>query len=369
MKIPFVDLKAQYQSIRSEIDGAIQSVIDDGAFIGGFSNKYVQSFEKNFSHFLNGAGFVGCANGTDSLEIILQAHGISVNDEVLVPALSWISSAECISNIGARPVFVDVKPECFTIDETKIIDKITSNTKAIIPVHLYGHPCEMDMIMKIAEEHNLLVIEDCAQSHGALYKGRLTGTMGDASSFSFYPGKNLGAYGDAGGISIRDSLILEKARQIANHGQTQKHNHVSTGRNSRLDGIQASILDVKLPYLQEWNKKRRVIAETYMQRLSHLPIVLPKSSAQIEHVYHLFVIRIKNRDQIIKKLEAKGVSTSIHYPIALPAMPAFQYLGINSNDYPVAIKGSSEILSLPIYPEMGNAQVNYVCDCIDESLS
>jgi dTDP-4-amino-4,6-dideoxygalactose transaminase len=265
-------------------------------------------------------------------------------------------------------VFVDIKADCFTINEKLILSRITSNTKAIIPVHLYGHPCEMDSIMEIANQHKLIVIEDCAQSHGSSYKGKMTGTIGHAASFSFYPGKNLGAYGDAGGMSIKDPEILEQARRIANHGQVSKHNHITTGRNSRLDGIQAAVLQVKLPYLGSWNQKRCAVAEKYIRKLAHLPLILPKSSKDVQHVYHLFVIRNVHRDNLAKQLAENGIATSIHYPVALPAMRAFQHLDLKVKDYPVAMKAASEILSLPIYPEMDDAQLNYVCECIDKVL-
>lgn len=364
MTIPFVDLNAQYNSIKIEIDEAIRLVIDEAAFIGGFSNRFVNSFENNFSDFLEGSNFASCANGTDSLEIILKAFNIGPGDEVLVPALSWISTAECVSNIGAKPVFVDIKENSFTIDENLLTTKVNKNTRAIIPVHLYGQSCEMDTILEIAKSNGLIVIEDCAQSHGARYKGILTGTMGDASSFSFYPGKNLGAYGDAGGFSIKRADIFEKAKQIANHGQKKKHIHVLTGRNSRLDGIQAAVLDVKLKFLNEWNFKRRKIANRYIDFLSNSEIKLPVAFANCEHVYHLFVIRVKNRDYLANQLSKKGISTSIHYPTPIPRMEAFNYLNIPAGIFPVAGHACDEILSLPIYPEITEPEVQFVCDSI-----
>jgi len=363
MKIHLVDLLTQYQNIKQEIDSAIQSVIQETAFIGGFNNLFVRQFEESFARFLGVHHCVSCANGTDSLEILLKSTGIGVGDEVIVPALSWISTSEAVSNIGAKPIFVDIDEKTYTIDVTKIEEKITSKTKAIIPVHLYGHPAEMDSILKIAKNYNLYIIEDCAQAHGAEYKGKKVGTIGHAGSFSFFPGKNLGAYGDAGGMVTNDFELAEKARMIANHGQKKKHDHWMEGRNSRLDGIQAAVLNVKLKYLEKWTENRREIAKTYSTYLKE-EIITPKEAGTVKHVFHLYVIRAKDREGLRIHLHHLGIETAIHYPLPLPYLKPYQS-HLSSNEYPIASKVCNEILSLPIYPEMSNDTVQKIIESVN----
>jgi dTDP-4-amino-4,6-dideoxygalactose transaminase len=357
MHIPFVDLKEQYQRIKPEIDTAIQKVIIDTAFING---KYVHEFEELFGKFLGLNHVVACANGTDSLEILLKAYGIGSGDEVIVPAVSWISTSEAVSSVGATPVFVDIDSDNYTIDCKLIEQKISPSTKAIIPVHLYGNPADMIEIMNIAEKKNLLVIEDCAQAHGARIKGKMVGTFGHAASFSFYPGKNLGAYGDAGAMATNDSSIAAKMRMIANHGQLEKHNHVMEGRNSRMDGIQGAILSVKLKYLNEWIKKRIKHAENYNRLFNGTSIKTPSVRSNSEHVYHLYVILSDKRDVLKRHLHEQNIETAIHYPVALPFLEAYSRMHYKPSDFPVAYNFSSRILSLPIYPEMTSDMINYV---------
>ena len=359
--IPFVDLQAQYKSIKSEIDFAIASVIADLAFISG---KYARKFEEEFAAYLGIKYCVGCGNGTDAIEILLKSFNIGIGDEVIVPAHSWISTSEAISNVGAKPVFVDTHPDYYTIDVSKLEEKITSNTKTIIPVHLYGLPVEMDEIMKIAKKHNLIVIEDAAQAHGAEYKGRKVGTIGDAAIFSFYPGKNLGAYGDAGCIVTNNEEIAIKARMLANHGQLIKHEHKFEGRNSRLDGIQAAILSVKLKYLDKWNNVRRQHAELYCKLLSGKNVKLPSAPAYSKHVYHVFAIQIENRTDIITKFKEAGIETLIHYPTPLPFLDAYKHLGHKREDFPVVSGYTDKLLSLPMFPELTGEQIEMVCGLI-----
>jgi dTDP-4-amino-4,6-dideoxygalactose transaminase len=363
-RIPFVDLHAQYLSIRSEIDDAIASVIRETSFIGG---ARVARFEQSFATFLGLPHVVSCANGTDSMEIILKAWGIGPGDEVIVPAASWISTSEAVGNVGARPVFVDVERDHFTIDTSLIEAAVTSRTKAIIPVHLYGHPADMPAIMSIAEKHGLRVLEDCAQSHGASIDGKLAGTFGHASSFSFYPGKNLGAYGDAGGMATADPELAARLRAIANHGQQGKHNHLMEGRNSRLDGLQAAILSVKLPHLDAWNRSRIRVAEGYTQRLRECPMELPTVRAGYRHVFHLYVVRTDDRESLARALQAEGIETAIHYPTALPFLPCYAHLGHRPADFPVAYSNQSRILSLPIFPEMTEEMLDRVASVIHSS--
>ena len=350
MNIPFVDLKSQYQSIKGEIDDAIQSVIEESAFIRG---RYVSRFEEEYAREYGVEHCISCASGTDALYIALKALGIGPGDEVITTALSWISTSQTISQTGAQVVFVDIEEGYFTIDPARIERVITDRTRAIIPVHLYGQAAEMDTIMSIAEKHDLLVIEDCAQAHFAKYRGRTVGTFGIAGAFSFFPGKNLGAYGDAGAIISRDEQFSTRARMFANHGCLVKHQHEIEGINSRLDGIQAAVLSVKLKHIHKWNSQRRRIGLLYLQLLSDIdnvsPPLLRKHS---EHVYHLYVIRTDKRDDLHQHLKNSGIFSGIHYPTALPFLAAYEYLGHKPSEFPVAYKYQSEILSLPMYPEI-----------------
>ena len=365
MQVPFVDLYAQYLSIKEDIDGAIARTIHESSYIGGAS---VKRFESLFGEYIGLTHVVACANGTDSLEMLLQAMGVGAGDEVIVPAISWISTSEAVSSVGAKPVFVDIEADYYTINPALIEAAITPRTKAIIPVHLYGHPADMPAIMAIAQKHHLRVIEDCAQSHGATIAGKKAGTFGDAASFSFYPGKNLGAYGDAGAVATNDESLAHAVRRIANHGQEGKHNHVSEGRNSRLDGLQAAILNVKLPFLESWTHARIRNASIYTSLLQGVNVVLPQVRSGAQPVYHLFVIRTSNRSTLQAKLKEAGVETAVHYPTALPFMPCYGGHGHTKSDFPVAAQYQDEILSLPMYPELSEAAIRYVTDVI-KSLS
>jgi len=364
MKIPIVDLKAQYQSIKTEIDEAIQNVINETAFIKG---KYVQKFEADYAEAYNVKNVVSCANGTEAIYITLKALGIGPGDEVITTALSWISTSETITQASAQVVFVDIDPDYYTIDTAKIENKITEKTKAIIPVHLYGHPGNMTDIMAIAKKYNLKVIEDCAQAHFAQWKGKYVGTFGIAGTFSFFPGKNLGAYGDAGCIITNDDELAKKARMFANHGALKKHYHEFEGINSRLDGLQAAILSVKLKYIQEWTNLRIRHAAAYNKLLSSIEnIVTPSTHQDAKHVLHLYVVRSENRDEMQNHLKLNGVSSGIHYPTALPYLKAYEYLGHSPADFPVAYQYSREILSLPMYPELNDTSIRRISDILSE---
>lgn len=360
MSIPFVDLKAQYNSIKGEIDEAIAGVLDSTSFIGG---DIVLNFEKEFAEYLGAKYCVGCANGTDSMEIILKAMGIGSGDEVLVPANSWISTAEVVNNVGAEPVFIDVLEGEYTINPDLIEAAITSRTKAIIPVHLYGLPARMPEIMALAKSHNLLVIEDCAQAHGASIHGQKVGTFGHAASFSFYPGKNLGAYGDAGGIATDNEDLAITCRMIGNHGQLSKHDHQLVGRNSRMDTMQAAILRAKLPHLDKWVEARNQVAQWYEQNLAD-DIIKPLSISDYYHAYHLYVIRSKEREKLLPILKKADIGFAIHYPTPLPLVKAYEYKGLKPEDFPVASELSKEIVSLPMYAEMGLENVKYVSSIV-----
>lgn len=358
--IPFVDLKAQYLSIKDDIDKAIQDVIEQTAFIGG---TVIKEFEAAFAAYIGTKHCIGCGNGTDSIEILLKAMNIGSGDEVLVPANSWISTSEAVSAIGATPVFVDVD-EFYCINISLAEKKITAKTKAIIPVHLYGHPADMPAVMKLAEKYDLKVIEDCAQSHGAEINGKRTGTWGHAASFSFYPGKNLGAYGDAGAMLTSDDELAAVCRQIANHGQIKKHHHVREGRNSRLDTLQAAILLAKLPYIDNWTKARVKHAGLYNELLRDADVTTAPVRKNSTHVYHLYVIQTQRREDLQKYLKENGVETALHYPTALPLLPCYAQYNYRSEDFPVAFHNQSRILSLPMYAELTDEQIHYVAGLI-----
>lgn len=364
MNVPFVDLKAQYKSIKSEIDTAISDVIQNTSFIGG---ETVNKFEKSFATLYGVEHCISVGNGTDSLYIIMRMLNIGKGDEVITVANSWISSSETISQTGAKPVFVDIDPIYYSINENLIEAAITPRTKAIMPVHLQGQICDMDKIMAIAKKHNLYVIEDCAQSHFSEYKGIRAGLKGIAASFSFYPGKNLGAYGDAGCIITNDSELADKFKMFARHGALKKHFHKIEGINSRLDGIQAAILSAKLPHILEWTQKRIANAKKYDEYLAtEANVVLPCVRPNSVHTYHLYVIRVKNREGLVDHLKSNGIETAIHYPAILPNLEAYKYLGYTPSDFPVANSYQAEILSLPLYPEMTDEMIKFVTVSIKE---
>lgn len=356
MKIPFVDLHAQYQSIKPEIDAAIAEVIAQSAFIRG---AHVERFEQAWAQTLGVKHCVSCANGTDALYIAMRGLGIKPGDEVVTTAHSWIATSETITQAGGRVVFCDTDYDTFTIDPALIESKITPRTVGIIPVHLYGQPADMDPIMAVARKHKLWVIEDCAQAHLARYKGKLVGTFGNVATFSFYPGKNLGAYGDAGCGVTNDDRLADWMGTFARHGG--KGEHVMEGINSRMDGLQAAILNVKLPHLETWTAARRRVAARYDSLLAELEdIVTPAVAASRDHVYHLYVIRTEERDALKKHLADCGIATVLNYPKALPFYPAYSYLGHTPRDFPQAYANQSQILSLPIYPEITDDAIAFV---------
>ncbi len=356
MKIPFVDLHAQYLTIKPEIDAAIADVIANSAYIRG---SHVDQFEKAWAQTLRVKHCVSCANGTDALYIAMRGLGIKPGDEVITTAHSWISTTETITQAGGRVVFTDTEYDTFNLNAAQIEARITPRTVGIIPVHLYGQPADMDAVMAIAKKHQLWVIEDCAQSHLARFKGKLVGTFGDAATFSFYPGKNLGAYGDAGCLVTNDDKFADWCATYARHGG--KGEHIMEGINSRLDGLQAAILNVKEPHLAKWTEARRKVAARYNELLAGVgDLVTPKVAADRDHVYHLYVIRTEQRDALKKHLADAGIGTVLNYPKALPFFPAYAYLGHQPADFPVAYANQSRILSLPIFPEMTDEMIVYV---------
>ena len=366
MKINFVDLKRQYLSIKDEIDFAIKNTLENTSFILGDD---VREFEKNFSKIHNVKNCISVANGTDSLFIIMKSLGIGSGDEVITVCNSWISSSETISLTGAKPVFIDVDPNTLSLDVDKLENLVNDRTKAIMPVHLFGNPCEMNEILSIASKYNLKIIEDCAQAHLANYNDNLVGTFGIASSFSFFPGKNLGAYGDAGAILTDDDDLAMKCRMFARHGALKKHHHLIEGINSRMDNLQAAILNVKLKYLNEWTLKRQEAAKIYKENLKNCNVTCLEETLNSKSSYHLFVIICEDRDDLKKFLLKNGISCAIHYPKIIPLQPAYSQYNYAEKDFPVGSKLQHKILSLPIFPEIKKIEIDYITNLISEFYS
>lgn len=368
MNIPFVDLKTQYASIKKEIDTAVSEVISNTAFVGG---PFLKAFEEEFASFCGTEHCVGVGNGTDALFVALKALGIAPGDEVITAANSFIATSEAITMAGGKVVFVDVDPDTYNMDVRQVESRITPATRAIIPVHLYGQPADMDPILDLAKKHGLKVVEDAAQAHGGIYKGKNVGALGDVACFSFYPGKNLGAYGDGGALVTDDEDVANKARMFANHGRADKFGHIFEGVNSRLDGIQSAILSVKLKHLNDWSELRRKNAYLYNALLADTDVTTPVEIDDVRAVYHLYVIRVNTdkRSAFQEHLKSKGVANGIHYPIALPNLKAYEYLGHSGDDFPVSTKVSGQIVSLPMFPELTEEQISYSVDRIKEFFS
>lgn len=366
MKVPFVDLKTQYSSIASEIGGSVSEVLKDCDFILGAK---VKAFEREFASYCGSTYSLGVSSGTEALHLALRALGIGPGDEVITQANTFIATALAISYTGATPVFVDVEEETFNIDPRLLEKAVTPRTKAIIPVHLYGRPAPLDAIKEVAARHNLFIVEDACQAHGALYSGEAgaarAGTLGDIAAFSFYPGKNLGAYGDGGAITTGDTELYVKLRMLRDYGQVVKYHHQVEGYNSRLDTIQAAVLSVKLKYLDRWNGLRADHAARYSELLAGIPEVRSPELCE-GHVYHLYVIRAQERGGLAEFLGSRGISTGIHYPVPNHLQPAFGRLGYAKGSFPVTERLSGEILSLPIFPELKYNQIRRVADAISD---
>lgn len=358
--IRFLDLHRQYEGIRGEMDAAMAAVLGDSAFIGG---KYAQEFEQAFAAYQRVPHCVGVANGTDALEIAIEALDLPRGSEIVVPAYTFIATSESVTRTGHRVVFCDCDPRTYTLSVPDLARRVTARTSAVIAVHLYGHPCDMDPVLELASAHELKVIEDCAQAHGAEYKGRRVGGLGDVGTFSFYPGKNLGAYGDAGAIVTRDKALARRCRMMANHGRVEKYDHDFEGRNSRLDGLQAAVLSVKLRHLEAWTERRIQIAGLYQRLLDGAGPVLPLAEPWARHVYHLFVVRSPRRDALQAHLKAAGIETAIHYPSALPMLKAYTSLEQDcSSMFSVAAAG--EVLSLPMGEHLADGDVEQIASAI-----
>ncbi len=366
MKVPLVDLQAQYASIKPEIDAAIARVLASCAFAGG---PEVKAFEDAFAAYCGRAQCIGVSNGTSAIELAARALKIGPGDEVILPANTFFATAEGISILGATPVFVDVDEETALIDPGLIERAITKNTKLIIPVHLYGQMADMPRIMEIADRHGIPVVEDCAQSHGAMADGRKAGTFGVAATYSFYPGKNLGAYGEAGAVVTDDPAVADFTRLFREHGSVTKYLHKIVGRNDRMDGLQGAVLAAKLPHLNAWNAARRKWAAAYRELLkddARVRIVAERPGS--EGVYHLFVVRVADRDAVLKKLHAAGIGAGIHYPVPLHLQECYAHMAHKPGDFPAAERLCAEIISLPLYPELTDEHVAYVAQALKSTL-
>ena len=361
--IKFLDLAKQYRGFKEEADQALAEVISNSAYIGG---KHVDQFEKDFAAYHQAAHYVGVGNGTDALELVLEGLQLPAGSEAIVPANSFIATSEAASRSGLKVIFADCDPETYVLDLADLERRITPRTKVILAVHLYGHPCDMDPILALADKHALLVVEDCAQAHGSLYKGKMVGTFGVAGCFSFYPGKTLGAWGDGGAVITGDGKLAERVRMLANHGRTSKHAHAEEGRNSRLDGLQAAILGIKLKRLESWIQRRLEVADLYGKELSGIgQVVLPKRRDHVRQSYHLYVIRAERRDELKAFLGEKGIQTGIHYPVALPKLEAYRHLTEDYSDL-FACRADSQLLSLPLGEHLEDDEVLQVARAVRE---
>lgn len=363
--IPFVDLKAQYGAIKDEIDEAIGRVISNTSFILG---REVASFEESFAAYIGTRFCVGVSNGTAAIQLALTACGVGPGDEVIVPANTFFATAEAVSTAGATPVFVDADPDSYTIDVRQIESALTPATRAIIPVHLYGQAANLDPILEIAARHKLFVIEDTAQAHGALYKGRRVGQFGHASTFSFYPGKNLGAYGEGGAVLTNDERVARRLRLLRDHGSERKYHHEIIGYNCRLEGIQGAVLSIKLAYLDRWNELRHEHAARYNALLSASGLILPQEMSYARHVYHLYVVQSEDRDALQNALNDAGIQTGIHYPVPIHLQPAYAFLGYSRGSFPEAEQQAARVLSLPMFAELTGEQINRVAEVVLDSL-
>ena len=364
MQVPFLDLKAQHAPLEEELTAAFRTIVRGAAFVGG---PEVEAFEREFAAFCHVPGAVGVSSGTDALRFAYLAMGVKPGDEVITVPNSFIATTEALTQTGAAVRFVDVLPDTLLMDPTKLAAAITPRTVGIVPVHLYGSPADMDPIQEIARAHGLWVVEDAAQAQGAVYMGRRAGTMGAMAAFSFYPGKNLGACGEAGAVTSADAGRLEFVRKLREHGQAQKYYHDIEGYNGRLDALQAAFLRIKLRRLEQWNQARRSLAALYRQRLSEAADVrIVAETRGSRSVYHLFVVRVPERDRVREFLQSRGIATGLHYPLPLHQQVAYRHLRLGAGAFPVTERAAAEILSLPMYPEMRSDQVEYVCDTLLE---
>jgi dTDP-4-amino-4,6-dideoxygalactose transaminase len=367
MQVPFLDLKSHHAPMLDEINGAVRDVVESNAFAGG---PFVERFEEDFAAYCNSAHAIGVGSGTEALWLTLIALGVGPGDDVITVPNTFMATAEAITYCGANPVFVDVDERTYTLDPDALTKAVTARTKAIIPVHLFGQPADMDPIVKFARDRGLFVIEDACQAHGAEYKGRRAGTLADAACFSFYPGKNLGAFGEAGAVVTDNAELQQKIRILRDHGQVRKYHHTMVGWNCRMDGIQAAVLRVKLRYLEKGNQLRRSHAAHYNRALHGIDeVVVPVQAAEVRHVYHVYAIRVQERDEIIRLLGQKGIGSGVHYPVPVHLQEAYRSLGYSRGDFPIAERCAGEFISLPMFPELTTAQLEIVVQGVKEAVS
>ena len=363
IKVPYLDLKEQYRSIKPEIDEAVASVLDSCQFVLG---PEVAEFEKDFASYCGTSECIALNSGTSALHLALLAAGVGPGDEVITVPFTFVASVATILYAGAKPVLVDIEPRTFNMNPDALQAAISPRTKAIVPVHLYGHPADMDPILEVARKHNLVVIEDAAQAHGATYKGRSAGSVGDIACFSFYPTKNLGAYGEGGAVTTSNPEYARTIRMLRDWGQDRKYHHLLHGYNYRMEGFQGAILRVKLRHLERWIERRRAIVKTYNEQLAGLDVVRPAEMPWARHVYHLYTLRSDNRDALQADLLNEGIQTGVHYSTPAHLQPAYAHLGYGPNSFPESKKAAREVLSLPLYPELTESQVQTVLDALTE---
>lgn len=364
--VPYQDLSLHHAPLQAEFKRAIGEVMDSCAFAGG---PFVEKFENEFAAFCGCQDAIGVGSGTEAIWLVLQALGVGPGDEVITVPMTFIATAEAISMTGATPVFVDIDERTYNMDPQALEAAVTSRTKAIIPVHLFGQIADMDRILSFAKSHKLYVIEDAAQAHGARYKGHPAGSMSDAGCFSFYPGKNLGAFGDAGAVVTNNPELAEKVRMVRDHGQLRKHHHVTFGWNGRMDGMQAAVLSVKLQHLEEYNSKRISLAAVYDRLLVGIEgVVRPSRSRDCDHVYHVYAVQVEERRRVIEVFKRRGIGHAIHYPIPVHLQEVYEYLGYRAGDFPVAELCGNQFLSLPMFPELTSGQAALVANALQESL-
>jgi dTDP-4-amino-4,6-dideoxygalactose transaminase len=365
MEIPAHNLKQQYESIKEEIDSSLRDVIDNTDFILGDA---VESFETNFAEFCETDYAIGVSSGTAALRLVYEALGISDGDQVITTPFTFVATAEPLLHMGAEPVFVDIDPENYNLDPNRVEDAITDRTKAIVFVDLYGQPSGVDQLREIARSHDIPLVEDAAQAHGARWKNEPAGSLGDVATFSFYPGKNLGAFGDAGGITTSDESLANSIKSLRDHGRTEKYDHARPGFNFRMDGLQGAVLDVKLNYISDWNEKRRKNAQFYENQLKDIPVVTPSVATNAKHVFHQYAIRTQNRDAVKEHLNDHDIGAGIHYPKPLHLQPAMDELSYSRNDFPEAEKAAKEVLSLPVHSMLDKSQLEVVVDTLENAI-
>jgi dTDP-4-amino-4,6-dideoxygalactose transaminase len=367
MTVPFLDLTAQFAGLRGEVLARLDEVCRSGRFVLG---PAVEEFERAFAAYCEAAHCVGLNSGTSALHLALRCLGVGPGDEVITVPMTFVATVWAISYVGATPVFVDIEPATRTMDPDRIRAALTPRTRALLPVHLYGQPADLEPILRLAARHGIPVVEDAAQAHGARYHGRRVGGLGQVGCFSFYPGKNLGAYGEAGALVTNDQALASQARMLRDHAQRERYHHETVGYNYRMDGFQGAVLNVKLPDLDTWNDRRRGHARRYRERLRAVPgITLPAAGADRESVSHLYVIQVNQRDRVAAKLRAQGVETGLHYPVPVHLQPAYRHLGLSEGRFPVAERLARSCLSLPMFPELTDEQVDYVCTQLERAVA